>query len=64
MDQNTPCATAQISRASTRTVNEGASAAQACDTAKIATVTAISRCRGNRMVTAVSGIVVSPATTA
>ena len=44
--------------------NVGATAATICDTTKIATVAAISRCRGIRMVIAVSGMVVTPATTA
>ena len=44
--------------------NVGAKAATSWEIAKIATVAAMSRCRGIRMVSAVSGMVVSPATTA
>jgi hypothetical protein len=64
VDQKIPWTRAQISRASMSTRKVGASAAASWDTAKAATVPAISRCRGMPMVIAVSGIVVSPATTA
>ena len=63
-DQKTPCASAQISRVSVRMVKVGANVAAACDTAKIAMVTASSTCRGTRMVSAVSGTVLTAATTA
>ena len=64
MDQNTPCATAQISRDRVRMSNVAAKAAMSWEIANIATVTAMSRCRGIRMVSAVSGMVVSASTTA
>ena len=47
-----------------RIANVGASAAAPCDTAKITTMAAMSRCRGMRMVSAVSGIVVAATTAA
>ena len=63
-DQKMPWARAQTIRARTSRAKVGANAAASWETAKIATIAAISRCRGMRMVSAVSGIVVTPATTA
>nr|BFE67392.1 hypothetical protein GCM10020092_006930 [Actinoplanes digitatis] len=64
VDQKTPCAIAQIRRDRVRIVNVAAKTAMSWEIAKIATVAAMSRCRGTRMVSAVSGMVDSAATTA